>query len=1088
MNWLAVICVKRPVFASVLVLVMLVFGIVGYLSLGVDQFPKVDFPTVTITTRQTGAAPENIETNITEKIEEEVNTISGIDELRSVSAQGVSLVYATFLLEKDPDVAAQEVRDRVNRVLPSLPRDIDQPTVEKMDPDAAPIVTVAVSAPAPLRDITEYCDKVLRRRVETVPGVGQVKLIGGQLRQINVQLDPIKVRGHGLTVADVVRALASQNLEVPGGAVKRGNVEFTVRTLGRVDHALDLKDIAVANQNGRTITVGDLGTVEDGTAEMDSIAVFGEQSVDTPSVLLNIRKQSGTNTVEVARQIRERLAELDSHKPEGYRIQVVRDQSVFIEAATDAVKEHLVLGAFLAGIVVLFFLANFRATIIAGLAIPTSIVATYAVMSYMNFTLNMISLLALTLSVGIVIDDAIVVMENIFRFIDEKKYRPFDAAIAATKEIGLAVLSITLSLVAVFLPIAFMGGIVGRFLKCFGVTMAATVVVSMIVSFTLTPMISARWFKPSKTGAAGGHADSKHGQGGARWLVFYTWIEEGYRVLLGFCLRHRWVVVLAVFVSLGSVPFLMKFVRVNFIPDDDQAQFQIDVRAPEGTTLEATRAILDRMAREVRGLNGIRYTIASVGDNEQHTANKGTIYVRLVDLDQRKFTQLEAIAFVRDNIVPKYVKEDKLRLSAGPVSAFSGGGMTNADVTYMVGGRDMDKLKEYSTRIVEHLRAVPGVVDVDTSLTDGKPEYGVKPDRAKANELHVSVSDVAETIYALIAGKKVTDYNEGGEQYEVHVRAAPEIRNEVELLQMVTVPSNKYGAIPLGDVVRFEKGTGPAQIDRLNRTRQVTINANLKFGASQRDVLEGLNKFTAGMKMGPEYTTGLLGRSKEMARMLRGFIFVIVASFLLVYLVIAAQFESWLHPVTILLSLPLTVPFALIALIIFNQSLNLFSILGILVLFAVVKKNSILQIDHTNQLREQGLPRYEAMLQANMDRLRPILMTTIAFVAGMIPLLVSNSWGAATYKTISAVIIGGQLLSLLLTLVATPVAYSLFDDVANSRVVRRLLRRPAGDVADIDERDAVRDAASVETVVMAKEAAIEPNAALGVGPPSRGNL
>ena len=583
MNWLAAICVKRPVFATVLVLVMLVFGVVGYGSLGVDQFPKVDFPTVTITTRQTGAAPENIETNITDKIEEEVNTISGIDELRSVSAQGVSLVYATFVLEKDPDVAAQEVRDRVNRVLPNLPRDIDQPTVEKMDPDAAPIVTVAVSAPVPLREITEYCDKVLRRRLETVEGVGQVKLIGGEARQINVQLDPIKVRGYNLTVADVVRALASQNLEVPGGEVKRGNVEFTVRTLGRVERALDLKDIAVANQNGRTIAIGDLGTVEDGAAEMDSIAVFGEQKTDTPTVLLNIRKQSGTNTVEVARQVRERLKEIDEkHQKENYRIQVVRDQSVFIEAATDAVKEHLVLGAFLAGVVVLFFLANLRATIIAGLAIPTSIVATFAVMSYMNFTLNMISLLALTLSVGIVIDDAIVVMENIFRFIDEKKYGPYDAAIAATKEIGLAVLSITLSLVAVFLPIAFMGGIVGRFLKCFGVTMAATVVVSMIVSFTLTPMISARWFKaaaPDRPGS--GHSDSKHGRGGARWLIFYTWIENGYRILLGFCLRHRWIVILAVAVSLGSVPLLMKVVRVNFIPEDDQAQFQIDVRAPK---------------------------------------------------------------------------------------------------------------------------------------------------------------------------------------------------------------------------------------------------------------------------------------------------------------------------------------------------------------------------------------------------------------------------------------------------------------------------------------------------------------------------
>jgi hydrophobic/amphiphilic exporter-1 (mainly G- bacteria), HAE1 family len=1069
MNWLAAICVKRPVFASVLVLVMLVFGAVGYLSLGVDLYPKIDFPTITIMTRQIGAAPENIETNITEKIEEEVNTISGIDELRSVSAQGVSLVYATFLLEKDPDVAAQEVRDRVNRVLPNLPRDVDQPTVEKMDPDASPIVTVAVSASAPLREITEYCDKTLRRRLETVAGVGQVKLIGGQARQINVQLDPIKVRGYNLTITDIVRALASQNLEVPGGSVKRGDMEFTVRTLGRVERAIDLKDISVTNQNGRTITIGDLGTVEDGAAEMESIAVFGEKGTDTPTVLLNIRKQSGTNTVEIARQLRERLTQLDKLKPEGYHIQVVRDQSLFIEAATDAVKEHLVLGAILAGVVVLFFLANFRATIIAGLAIPTSIIASFAIMSYMNFTLNMLSLLALTLSVGIVIDDAIVVMENIFRFIDEKHYKPFDAAIAATKEIGLAVLSITLSLVAVFLPIAFMGGIIGRFLKCFGVTMAATVVVSMIVSFTLTPMISARWFKAAAPenpfeAAAGGKRKKTEG---AKWLVFYVWIENGYRVLLDFCLKHRWIVVLAVFVSLGSVPFLMKFVRVNFIPDDDQAQFEINVRAPEGTTLEASRAILDRIAGDVRKLNGVRYTIASVGNDEQHSPNKGSIYIRLLDLDKRNFSQMQAVSFVREKIVPKYVK-DSLRLNVGPVSTFSGGGMSNADISYMIGGRDMGKLKQYSTQVMDYLKKIPGVVDVDSSLTDGKPEYGVKTDRAKAYELGASIFDVADTVNVLIAGKKVSDYNEGGEQYEVRLRANPEIRNRIDLMEMVNIPSYKHGRIPLGDVVRFEKGTGPSQIDRLNRTRQVTITANLASGASQRDVLQGLDKFTASMNMGPEYTTGLLGRSKEMARMIRGFLFVITVAFIFVYLVIAAQFESWIHPVTILLSLPLTVPFALISLIIFNQSLNIFSILGIIVLFAVVKKNSILQIDHTNQLREQGTPRHEAMLEANMDRLRPILMTTVAFVAGMIPLLLSNSWGAATYKAISAVIIGGQLLSLLLSLVATPVAYSLFDDLTQSRLLGKLFRKNTFEAGDTGEKASLKDSATVETVVIEK--------------------
>jgi HAE1 family hydrophobic/amphiphilic exporter-1 len=849
-----------------------------------------------------------------------------------------------------------------------------------------------------------------------------------------------------LTVVDVMRALASQNLDMPGGFVKQGGKEFSLRILGRVAKVEEIGDITVANRDGRAITVGDLGAVTDSTAEMESIAVFGEGESDTSAVLLNIRKQSGTNTVEVAKQVRERLEVLEKQKPKGYRIQVVRDQSTFIEASTDAVKEHLVLGAFLAGVVVLFFLANLRATIIAGLAIPTSIISTFAVMMYMGFTLNMISLLALTLSVGIVIDDAIVVMENIFRFIEEKGYKPYDAAIAATKEIGLAVLSITLSLVAVFLPIAFMGGIVGKFLKCFGITIAATVVVSMIVGFTLTPMISARWFKAAKPKGEEQNGEKKHK--GASWLRFYDWIERGYLVLLNFSLAHRWVVVLAVLVSLGSVPFLMKIVRVNFIPDDDESQFEVNVQAPEGTTLEATRAIVARMARDVRKLDGVRYSIASVGNDEQRTAYKGSIYVRLVNVPKRTYSQKQAMDFVREKIIPLYAK-NHLRVNVASVAAFSGGGMTNADIQYMVGGRDMDKLRDYSRQIMKMLREIkndsdptkPAVVDVDSSLTEGMPQFGVHFDRPKMSELGVSIADVAGTLGPLVAGLKVTDYNEGGEQYEVHVRAIPEIRNRIEELSMVSVPSSKYGTIPIGDVVKFVKGTGPSQINRLNRTRQVTVSGNLATGVSQQAVLAEIENFTKEMNMGPEYTTGLLGRSKEMARMLRGFIFVIVTSFILVYLVIAAQFESWLHPITILLSLPLTFPFALIALIIFNQSLNLFSILGVLVLFAVVKKNSILQIDHTNQLRESGMPRHEAIIVANKDRLRPILMTTVAFVAGMFPLLVSNAEGAATNKTISAVVIGGQMLSLLLTLVATPVAYSLFDDISQSRLLNRIIRR-----------------------------------------------
>jgi HAE1 family hydrophobic/amphiphilic exporter-1 len=781
-------------------------------------------------------------------------------------------------------------------------------------------------------------------------------------------------------------------------------------------------------------------------------------------VLLNIRKQSGTNTIEVARLLKERLAELQKSAPKDRLITIVRDQSPFIQASVDTVKEHLILGGILAAVVIFFFLANVRTTVIAALAIPTSIISAFSVVYFMGFTLNSITLLALALSVGIVIDDAIVVLENIYRFIEEKDCTPRDAAFAATKEIGLAVLSITLSLVAVFLPIAFMGGIVGRFLKSFGITMSATILVSMIISFSLTPMLAARWlrqkrsraadhpstdvqsgvrgeFEPtSLTGVGAGDEDGSPSASAkaASRSGAYAWIEGSYMALLRLALRHRWVVVLSVVGMLAMVPALMGRVRKNFLPDDDQSEFEVKVRAPEGTSLEATFVILDRIAREIRSLSGVDYTLTSVADDDQRIANSGTVYVRMAPLGQRRFDQFEMMNYIREEILPPFRKQD-LRISVSPAAVFSGGGMSQADVQFMIGGPDMRALDAYSQKVIQDLRQTPGAVDVDSSLVVGKPQYGVTVDRAKAADLGVSIADVANTLRLLVAGDKASDYNEKGEQYEVHVRATAEVRNRLTELATVSIPSSKYGVVALGDVVTFVEGTGPAQINRLNRNRQVTISCNMTPGTSQQTILDAIDASVQKLNLGADYTTGLLGKSKEMARTFHSFIMVCASALIFAYLVIAAQFESWLHPITILLSLPLTLPFALISLILFGQSLNIFSLLGILVLFAVVKKNSILQIDHTNHLRSEGLSRYDAILEANRDRLRPILMTTVAFVAGMIPLLLSNSEGASTNKAISGVVIGGQTLSLLLTLIATPVAYSLFDDL--SQFFARLIGR-----------------------------------------------
>jgi len=610
MQWLAALCVKRPVFASVLILSLSVIGAFSFSRLGVDRFPKVDFPTITVTTVQPGAAPEQIETEVTDKIEEGVNTISGIDDLRSISSEGISQVIISFLLDKDTDTAAQEVRDKVNSVLPLLPKTIQQPRVEKMDPDAAPVLSIALSAKSqPVKDITEYADKVLRRRIESVNGVGQVVILGGRQRQINVWLDADRLRSYNLTVTDVSRALQAQNIEIPGGRVDQGPQSVTLRTRGRVQTVAEFNDIVVRERNGHPVRIADVASVEDGEADPDTVANVNGAS----TVLLQVRRQSGTNTVEVVKEVRTKLAELEKTLPPGYSIRQVRDASDFIEASIHNVEEHLIVGSILAAIVVLLFLTNVRSTIIAAIAIPTSIIATFGLLWYMGFTLNLMTMLALTLSVGIVIDDAIVVLENIYRFIEEKHENQLQAAVDATQEIGLAVLATTLSLVAIFVPVGFMGGIVGRFMKSFGLTMAFAIMVSLLVSFTLTPMLSARWLKVKK------HGSDEHASKDSK--IFHT-IDLLYTRMLEWAMAHRVIVSgVAVLVLLSSVPLFM-MANKNFMPQDDASEFEVNLRAPEGTSLEATEVLTNRVATAMRArLPEVDYTLVTIACDPAKTRN-----------------------------------------------------------------------------------------------------------------------------------------------------------------------------------------------------------------------------------------------------------------------------------------------------------------------------------------------------------------------------------------------------------------------------------------------------------------------------------
>ncbi|HZI17053.1 MAG TPA: efflux RND transporter permease subunit [Pyrinomonadaceae bacterium] len=1083
MQKLAEICVRRPVFATMIILSLTVVGAFSFFTLGVDLFPKIDFPTITVTVVNPGASPREIETEITDKVEAAVNTISGIDELRSTSVEGVSQVFVQFLLDKNPDVAAQEIRDKVNLIRADLPETAEDPTIQKLDTDAAPVLRVVVAANKSLREVTQIADDDIKKRVENINGVGQVQIVGGAEREIKVWLDPNRMRAFGVTVPEVVAALRSQNLELPGGRVDEGARELTVRTMGRITDPADFNNVAVGLRGAYPVKVSDIGYVEDGTEELRTSARLNGR----PAVTLIVSKQSGQNTVAVADAVKERLEELrPGLEKKGVRTEIVGDQSVFIKAAVNSIRTHLIEGGLLAAVVVFVFLWNFRSTLIAGLAIPTSIVATFGLMAAMGYTLNQITMLALTLMVGIVIDDAIVVLENIYRFVEEKGMAPFQAAIEGTREIGLAVMATTLSLLAVFIPVGFMGGIVGRFMSSFGLTSSFAIGVSLLVSFTLTPMLAARLIKREEAAegpaagtlpsvgdapatlaseskvsagepdaparaefetardegleaAAGDGVATPAGLGPQRTSKESRWyrpIDRTYTWMLRWAMAHRWAVVLMCLGVILSIVPLFMFVGKNFLPVDDQSQFEVNVRAPEGSTLAATSRVVERVAEDIRRqLPGVTDTLVTIGGGQQQLVNEANVYVKLAPIAERDLSQDELMSRARE-LLAKYPAD--LRTNVGQVQAISGGGFRNADIQFVIGGPDLQRLTEYSERLLEKMKTVPDVVDADSSLIVGKPEVRIVIDRQRAADLGVRVGDIAQALNTLVAGQEVTTYNEGTDQYEVRVRAVGEARTSPDALANLSVPSARGGLVALNSLVRVEEGTGPSAIDRLNRQRQVTLTANVRPGGSQSDVITKMEGFVREVGVDPAYTTGLAGRSKELGRAGYYFMLAFVLSFVFMYMVLAAQFESFIHPVTILLTLPLAVPFGIVSLLITGQTVNIFSGLGLLLLFGVVKKNAILQIDHTNELRSHGMERLEAIIQANRDRLRPILMTTIALVAGMLPLTLSTGPGAGTNRSIGVLVVGGQTLCLLLTLLAVPVFYSLFDDLGRSRVWGRV--------------------------------------------------
>ena len=1006
--------IRRPVFATMLVASLVVLGLFSYRDLGLDLYPNVDFPIVSITTTLKGASVEEMETGVTKVIEEAVNTIDGIEQLRSVTKEGLATVVVVFVLEKSREVAAQDVRDKVSRVVAQLPVGTDPPVVEKFDVDAIPVMSIAIAGRRNLREVTELARKQVKEHIETLSGVGQVILLGGQERAINLYVDPDRLAAQGLAIGQVRAAIQQQNLELPGGRLDQTRRELVVRTMGRIEQVEDFNGLIVAHVGGRPLRLRDVGYAEDGVVEARSLArLNGENAVQ-----LIVRKQSGTNTVAVIDRVKAELDALHAVLPADIDMRVIRDQSRFIKSSLETVQVHMWLGAALVALTVLFFMHDWRSTVVAGLAIPTSIVSTFTFMRYMGFTVNNLTMLGLVLAVGIVIDDAVVVLENIFRHVEDEGQSPMEAASTGTAEIALAVMATTLSLVIIFLPVAFMAGRVGRFFHSFGLTVAAAIMVSLLVSFTLTPALSARVLR--RRGSARAH--------GGR---IYRFVEASYGRVLVWSLRHRWAIVC---LSVGIVALigpLFRMVGKTFLPMDDQSEFEIGIRAPGGFSLAETSRVFGEIEQQVRHLPGVTDVLATIGDQTgrvkpgEGDVTSGSIYVRLVDLHAREFSQFDAMADARW-ILGQY---PDLRAAVQGINPLASGSSRNSELEFNLRGPDLERLQEYSDRLLAGMRQLPGLVDADTTLEVRKPELRLLIDREKASDLGVNVRDIASTVQTYVAGEPVSKYREGDEQYDIWVRAEPGKRRTPQDVYDLTVRSRTDQLVRLGNLVRLREDVGPSEIDRVDRQRSVTLEANLLPSLPLATAVAHVGRVAAGVDMPPLYGIQFTGRAKSLAESNANFAIAFFLSIVFMYMVLAAQFESFIHPVTIMLALPLTVPFALLSLLAMGEALNVYSTLGLFMLFGIVKKNGILQIDYTNTLRARGMAREPAILEANRVRLRPILMTTVMLILGMVPIALGRGPGSGTRGSIARVIIGGQALSLLITLLITPVAYSLFDDL-----------------------------------------------------------
>ena len=1042
--WFTRVSLQNPVFATMIMLAITVLGLFSYQRLQVDQFPSIDFPVIVVVTDYPGASPEIVETEVSKKIEEGVNSIAGINALTSKSYEGQSVVVIEFQLHIDGRKAAEDVREKLATIKAGLRTEVKEPRVLRFDPSARAIWSVAVlpedkNSQANAVELTNWANQTLKKRLENVRGVGSVTVVGGTKREINLYLNPQALESFGITADQVVAAVRNENQDLPVGSVRNLEQDRVVQINARMKRPEDFANIIVARRGGAAIRLSQVAQINDGAQEAESLALFNGQR----ALVLQVQKSQDENTIQVVDGLNKARDEMQSLMPKGWKLENVTDGSRPIRVAVDNVKRTLIEGALLTVLIVFLFLNSWRSTVITGLTLPISVIGTFLFMNAFGFTINMITLMALSLCVGLLIDDAIVVRENIVRHVQMGK-SAFKASLDGTQEIGLAVLATTLSIVAVFLPIGFMGGIIGKFFHQFGITIVAAVLISMFVSFTLDPMLSSIWHDPSidshgkPAGPRKGWYDHTIGRVTQWFDTGTTALENGYQKILRWSLLHKkTTLAIAMVVFIISI-LMVRVLGTEFVPKADFSETSLTFSTPAGSSLEVTEAKTKQVEDIIRSFPEVKYTLSTINTGSASGKTSASIYIRLVDRKNRSRSADAMSALLRDRLV----KIAGITVTHVGLTDAVGG---NKQIEFSFLGPDQAELEKISSQALDKIRNTAGLVDLDSSMKANKPTVDITIKQDIASDIGVATASLGNQLRTLVAGTTVGNWRAPDDQtYDVNVRLKPEARNSPQDLEKLpfttTAADGSLKVVQLSQIAEVKETTGPNQINRRDLTREVSVNANA-FGRSAGEVSNDIKKVLDSMALPPGYRYQFGGSTKNMAESFGYAVSALALAIIFIYMILASQFKSFLQPIALMTSLPLTLIGVVLALLAFNSTLSMFSIIGVVMLMGLVTKNAILLVDFAIRSREDhldetgkmapGLPRAEALLLAAKVRLRPILMTTLAMVFGMVPLAFALTEGSEQRAPMGQAVIGGVITSSLLTLVVVPVMYCYMDDLAN---------------------------------------------------------